>query len=715
MAKKYLTDKEKTKRNIPKDDCFAYVDRRIDEAITHTSIWATHQEKWHKLRMRIKKTKTDPFPGCSNIRMPTAEIKIRKLKASLFNILFGIRPVVQAIPTPSGSLSVAQKIEKFLDHLVMDVMNFPRRAIIALDQMLEKGFYLLKPFWRVEITTRVENYSLDDLSVQEAIQLFDINTPRELIKQELIRRLEVDMSDWVALDNDKELERVIDEILAGKEIVRIELKDVLYNAPDIALVDPERCYVPSDSPYSPQECEFICHEFFMPWYQVQKNAEVKDWDKEAIEEIAYWKGKDKDKIKSYATRDETGTEWEKSLREGIDRINSSSEQVCIWEWYGWYDINGDGVPEKCIITLAPDFSVVLRKITLPFNNGKFPFVKLCYEITDDRWFSHRGIPELLEDIIKEIDVQHMQKIDNQTIRNSPMFVYRAGLVNPNMVKFIPGQGIPVQGLNPLNDSLAILNNNNPNVEFSYEREQMLLETKIEELVGQIDFTLQSMINKRQPRTAFEVNLQQQNMQTVFSLDADMITEAFAELFSMVYDLWCQYGDDEYEFAYFGKDGWERIKLTREEIQGKYKIVVRGNDQNTNPQIRLNKAMQILQASLNPVALETGVIKPWHIAEAYDLFYKELDIPEHQRLHEDPRVLFQQAQQQPPQIGDIRIKPKDLTDAEIAQILQNRGIQPDVIGRALKSEATIQEKRIEQGKKKIEGYKDLADIVNSIGG
>jgi len=135
MAKKYLTDQEKTKRSIPQDDCFAYIDRRIDEAITNTTIWSTNQEKWHKLRMRIKKTKTDPFPGCANIRMPTAEIKIRKLKASLFNIIFGIRPIIQAIPTPSGSLSVAQKIEKFLDHLVMDVMNFPRRAIVALDQM----------------------------------------------------------------------------------------------------------------------------------------------------------------------------------------------------------------------------------------------------------------------------------------------------------------------------------------------------------------------------------------------------------------------------------------------------------------------------------------------------------------------------------------------------------------------------------------------------
>ena len=73
----------------------------------------------------------------------------------------------------------------------------------------------------------------------------------------------------------------------------------------------------------------------------------------------------------------------------------------------------------------------------------------------------------------------------------------------------------------------------------------------------------------------------------------------------------------------------------------------------------------------------------------------------------------QQQQQMPQTQDIRIKPKDLTDAEIAQILQSRKIQPDIQGRALKSEAIVQEKRIEQGKMKTEGYKNLADIVNSL--
>ena len=680
-----------------------YIDGAIEDSISNTGNWADNQSKWHKLRMRIKKIKTFPFANCSNIRIPTAEIKIRKLKASLYNVIFGVRPIVQVVPSPSGTVQIARKIEKFLDHLIMDVMKIQKKSVIAIDQELEKGFYLLKPYWRIEIINRIEDFDLEDISVQEAMMLYSTQTNPEQIKQAIMEKLEVDLSEKVAEENTAEIERIVNEILAGKDKIKIKLQDVIYDFPDVALADPERVYVPVDSGVDPQTCQFLVHEFFMPLNQVKKNSELKGWSKLSVEDIEDLKDIDLD----------TSTDVDKNLREGIERINNPSNLVMIWEFYGWYDLNDDGVDEKCVITLAPDFNKVLRKITLPFDSGKFPFVKLAYEFTDDRWFSHRGIPEILEDIIKEIDTQHMQKIDNQTIRNAPMFTYRAGLVNPNLVKFIPGQGIPVQGMNPLQDTLAILNNNNPNTEFSYEREQMGLQAQVEELIGQVDFTLQSMINKRQPRTLGEVQMQQQNMQNVFSLDANMHTEAFSELFNWIWDLWCQYGSDEYEFSYFGKQGWEKIKLNREEIQGNYKITVRGNDQNTNPQVRLQKAQMVMMAATNEIALQVGVIKPWHLAEAYDLLFKELDIPESQRLHEDPQQLFQQAQQQmqqPPPLP-VKVGMKDLAEGEQAQVVQRMGMQPDIRSRALKSQAKVQEKDAEQKSQQIQ---DLVDISGTIG-
>src|SRR2546425_5496299 len=105
-----------------------------------TSTWEINQLKWHKMRMRIKKVKNFPFVGCANLRMPTIETKLRKLKASLVNVIFGIRPVVQVVPKPSGTFENAQKIEKFLDHLIMEKTSTKQKIIISVDQTLEKGW-----------------------------------------------------------------------------------------------------------------------------------------------------------------------------------------------------------------------------------------------------------------------------------------------------------------------------------------------------------------------------------------------------------------------------------------------------------------------------------------------------------------------------------------------------------------------------------------------
>lgn len=650
-----------------------YVNKRLQDSLQHTSAYSVKQERFYKLRMRLREgTKKFPFTGASDLRMPTADTKIRKAKAAYSNLIFGIRPVVQVTPGPNGNLNIARKIEKFLDHLIMEVMPTYEKSLIAIDQELEKGIYILKPYWKTETSSRLEILKAEDFSIEEISFIVDPDIPRDAKIQALIEILEVDMSDHVVSKNEKNLEDILDQILSGEIEAQGTIFDVIYDAPDFALVSPEFLFVPTDSPFSIQECEFLCHEFFLPLRTVKANKE-KGWAIENVEEF--------ESSSSYS--DKSLSEMLKDRREGVERLNKSG-MVKIQEIYCWYDLNQDGFEEKCIFTVAADFKKVLRKISLPLKSQKWPFVKLVWEIIDDRFYSSRGIVEIIEDIIKEIDIQHMQKIDQQTIRNNPMFVYRVGMVNPNMVKFMPNQGIPVKGSLDLKNVVDVLNANNPNVEFSYEREDQILSARIEELIGQMDFTLHSMINKREPRTLGEVNLQMQNMQTVFGMDASIHINCFSDLFNMIWELWCEYGKDEYEFSYFGESGWEKIKIGREEIQGKYKITIRGNDQNTNPQVRIQKAQAILQGVTNPIALQTGVVTPKQIVEGYAQYYQELKIDNWER--------FVNTNPAPPAQAQQPIVPSfdSLTDAEKMQLLQKHGINPDLQGRALEKELEISE-------------------------
>jgi len=534
----------------------------------------------------------------------------------------------------------------------MNVIGIKKKAIIAIDQSLEKGFYLLKPYWNIKIKKRTVNLDVKELDEQDIQTLYDPNTPREVIDRFFAMRLDPDTSRLVIADNAEELTKGIDKILAGEEIVEFKFRDVIKNNPDVALVDPERLYVPSTSKVDPQDCQYIIHEFFMPLRDIESNVDNKDWSREAFDTIELSKDSDYNK-----------TDMTKDKREGIQRFKEKG-LIKIWEVYCYYDINGDGKEEKCVITLSPDFDAILRRIELPFYSSKFPFVKLFYELIDDRWFSHRSLAELIEDIVKEIDTQHMQRIDSQTMRNTPMFLYRPGQLKGKSKQFSFGRGIPVSGMQQLKDVIAPFRATDTNAEYSYKDEQQILEGKIAELIGVVDFNLQSQINKRQPRTEGEVKMHVQENRDSFSLDADMYREQFSELFNWIWDLWCQYGDDEYEFIYFGENGQESIKLSKEEIQNKYTINVRANDQNTNPQQKQQKAALVLQDAYQ--ALQLGVAGPENVIAARKQALQELGVENWEEF-----VAFQPSPQKPP-VQPITIQLEDLTPGERAQVLKSLG-------------------------------------------
>ena len=327
MAKKI---KEEVAPKIEKDIA-SDIKKMVTDSIGATTAWEQKTLKYHKMRMRVKKTKSFPFVGCANLRMPTIETKLRKLKAALANVIFGIRPVVQVIPNPDTSWATAIKIEKFIDHLIMDVIKLKNNCIIAIDQAIEKGFYVIKPYWKVNIVKRIEELSIYDISLEEGMWLMSKDRTEDEIAQVIGQRLEADMNKWVAKDNQDELLKGAREILSGKESIKLSLQDVVCNYPDIALCEPEKIYVPTDSGFDPQSASWIIHEFSLPIETIKVNGLVKGWDLQAIDDIENSKNKDTPR----------NIDVDKDLREGITQMEKTGK-VRIWEFYGFYDINNDG-------------------------------------------------------------------------------------------------------------------------------------------------------------------------------------------------------------------------------------------------------------------------------------------------------------------------------------------------------------------------------------
>lgn len=693
MAKK----KEPT---VKKDDLYSELYGMVEEAKDNSSTWAEKANNYYRLRMRYKKTKSFPFPGCSNLRLPTIETNIRKAKSALLALYTNVKPRVMVIPQRGQDMSQANKIEQFLDWLADVKIKMLSKLSVATDYMLQHGLSLVKVIWRMEEVSHIEEINLDDLSVEEASIIFDATIQDEQLIEYFIKKYDVDISETVSEDNIEEITKAIQEIRSGKKKVKLKLRDELYNAPDIVPCDPTYVYVPPDAGIDIQSMRFIAHEYLEPYNCLKYKAENGIIDKSALDDI--------DLYRDINLKDEKNVNFTKDMREGIDRINNPSKMVKVIDLYTYYDLDNDGIEEKCHFLLAPDFHVVLKKQRLEHDNQKFPFARFATEIIDNRWFSPRGFPEHLEDLSKEIDAQHNQKIDNQTIRNAPLFVFRSGIINPRLVKFIPGQGIPVPGTTPLDDAVKVMDNQNPNVDFSYEREEMILKGTIQEYLGQVDYSVQSMINKRQPRTLGEVQMQAQAANMVFSLDAALYADSLAEVFSLLLDFCQQYMPERIFTMVVGTDGAVPLNLGRDEIQGKFHIFCRGNDITSNPQLRIQKAMSRLQILLNPEIMQTGVVTPANVFNILK-YYLQYD----NELAWQEMITFPQPP--PMQIApDVKMLFDELTDAEQAQILASRGVKPDVQGRALKSRAIIQEKQVNQKQQEMENLMKLNEMMEMEG-
>jgi hypothetical protein len=639
----------------------------VAKAINKSQIWRNKQEQWHRQRIRSKKKKVFPFPDCSNLKMATDERFIRRKKAKLANRIFGVRPIVQVVPPPSGNPEKSSRIEKFIDHLCIDVMKIYPKALMAIDKMLESGFNIMKPYWRISVSHRDETFDLHDLTIEEALFVFDRGTDPEDLKKALIDRYQIDMSPLVADKNETELEKCIVDILHGEKTVEMHFDDVVYNAPDIAVQDSTKVIVPAESPLEPNECEWLCYELDISHREFKSRA-GRGYKQDALEDIDL-------KISQASANADLLLDTLKDYREGVDRY-SRSGLIRLWEIHTWEKLyETDEYPRKCVITIAPDYNKVLRRIQANSLSGQTPAARIDYEVIDDRWYSSRGIPEINTDYVKEIDVQKNQRIDSQTQRNMPFYLYRVGVVNPNL-KLKPGKGIPVPAGVPFSEVFQMVNNTNLNAEFSNKDEIQQLNAEMEELHGEINFTLQSQINKRQPRTGVEVEAQVQGQIPQATLEGDIVSSGFSKLFQMIFDLWCQYGEEEYEFQYFGADAngqFETIKLKKEELQG-HLVVVRGNDSNTNPNIRMQKANQIGQIIADPLALQMGLTTPMNVYNAKKEQIRQLGF--------NPDTFVTPPQPPRPQVPPplpVKVNMEDLTPMEKAQVVNRMGIQPDYQG------------------------------------
>lgn len=553
----------------------------IDKEKHKRDWWDSVTDTYINDRYGIRPRKVFPWEHCANYVIPLIDSDINRLKPSYAGLI-DVFPIVTMEPYGDTDFEELEKRELYFDWLLKARMNFFEDYMLGIDYILEQGIVIWKVTWKYSTRTFELDIDLHDIHPNILQALYSPVVTDDMLTQVFIEEFKIDTQHE---DNLKAVQKAVAQFRAGKSNFHLQLLETVDDQPELT-----PCSMRYDIVFPVETTDLNNAKFIDYRFQMSKN------------DLKIAMRDDKYKKYSSETIDKWATAWaaDQKNRQRIKTITTQPDEDMVWlhETCVWRDINGDGIQERCIMTFPHgNPGDVLRFIELPYDHGMWPYVACKREINDPGYFSSRGIPALDADFQHGISTSFNQAVDNGTITNTPQVKYKENSVaNIRNVKFVPGERIKMTG--SMDDyEVSVLGN--PSQQYLLQSGQYL-KAWANERIGNTSSGLSQVNNQigqgqQGNKTAKEINVSEQIGSQSMSLDLQVFQNQMAMVYYQIDALDNQFGNqEEMDFVSQGKFQ----KLTRKETQTKVKYIPTGKLDNSNPELRMSKAVNLLRMFLN---------------------------------------------------------------------------------------------------------------------
>jgi hypothetical protein len=131
--------------------------------------------------------------------------------------------------------------------------------------------------------------------------------------------------------------------------------------------------------------------------------------------------KDVEKLTGKERSTLTPLEQEAQRNTGIEVMTPNDFEI--WEVWGSFDVDGDGIPEEVVINFHLETRTVLRAVFNFYRHQERPYHLIRFMPRDNSLLG-LGIAQMLAPIQEEISAIHNQRLDNATLSNSNVFKAR---------------------------------------------------------------------------------------------------------------------------------------------------------------------------------------------------------------------------------------------------------------------------------------------------
>ncbi len=357
----------------------------------------------------------------------------------------------------------------------------------------------------------------------------------------------------------------------------------------------------------PHKADAVIQKYQLTASELLTFADQKIFRMEAVEEVIE-KG-----------RSPKGAEHGDALKEQrLDNAGLAMDQsqeldrYTVLECYLKYDADGSGINSEIIAWVNPETRELLRATYLyrVMPLGYRPFVKIEFH---KRFGSQQsvGLVELLYSLGKEIDAMHNMRIDVGIMTSLPFGFYRPTSQTPEEVlAYDPGTLIPLD--NPTED--VFFPNLGNRTSFGFQEEAALM-NQIERLTSVSDLSLGIIGGQGATRTATGTRAILGEANANLDIFLRRLNVGWKQVLKYLWGNIATKVKPGFAFRITGEDGrsiWRHA--TYEALKGQYDFELEGNSSNSNKQVRMETASNIMQVTSNPLYIQLGIVSP---AETYN--------------------------------------------------------------------------------------------------
>lgn len=306
-----------------------------------------------------------------------------------------------------------------------------------------------------------------------------------------------------------------------------------------------------------------------------------------------------------------------------DLQDSTRGYIEVLEYWGGFDIDGDGFDEECVITVA-NRETVIRIEENPFYHGKKPFIELKY-MPDPGFFYGKGVVERLKHLQYELNDIRNHRMDERLMSLMNIIKLKKDTNIPiDTYTVSPGAIWPVREQSDVDVIQPMFNSG------AFENEERTVKGDMQMSSGANDAITGSNEVGIASDTARGAQLAAEQSSLRFRVPLLMIDNAIRKFGDMLIALNKQFYDkQDFSLSKPNEDGeLESIDITPYDLEGHFQYIVsQGTMSPDSPAAKREKMINLKQLYMNDPSIDQEKIDR-EVFSAY-----ELDIDDFKKIED----------------------------------------------------------------------------------